>query len=126
MVSETRDERYEGLIEGLKQLNIEQLLRIKYYTGEMVLDTWNYIDGKYCPLAIGLGLDKGFKNPSHEKVYSVLALMGYKINNTWGRAGQFYTTNRREDLMKALNEVIKEKQCDQTNKKKQLTRSTPN
>jgi hypothetical protein len=75
----------------------------------MVLDRWNYHDGRYCPLAIGLGLDKLIKEPTQEKVYSVMALMGYKINNTWGREGNFYTTNRREDLIKAVDEILKER-----------------
>jgi hypothetical protein len=79
------------------------------YDGEMVLDTYNYEDGKFCPLAIAVGLDKTVKEPTHEKVYNKLVELGYKVYNTRGIQGEFYTTNRLEDLIEAAIEVLDEK-----------------
>ena len=105
----TTDGRREGLKEGLRQLTDAQLRRVIGYPGEMVLDCWNYHDGRFCPLAVGLGLDLVFREPTHEKVYAVLTLLGYRVNSTWGRNGDFYTTDRKRDLLAAANEVLEEK-----------------
>lgn len=102
------DARKTGLKNGLRQLTLEQLKRVIDYPGEMVLDTYNYCDGNFCPLAVGLGLDK-MENPSHEKVFNLLTEMGYKVYNTRGIKGDFYTTNRLNDLLEAANDVLQEK-----------------
>jgi hypothetical protein len=103
------DERKEGLMNGLRQLTLEQLKRVANYKGQMVLDKWNYKDGCFCPLAVGLGLHEWVRQPSHEKVYAIMAMGGLTINNTWGKEGTFYTNNRDYDLRVALEEVVAEK-----------------
>jgi hypothetical protein len=103
------DPRKVGLKNGLRQLTIQQLERLINYPSEMVLDTYNYEDGKFCPLAVALKLDKTMGSPSHEKVFEVLTNMGYKVYNTRGIPGEFYTTNRKEDLLEAAHEVLQEK-----------------
>lgn len=103
------DPRKTGLKNGLRQLTIEQLERVLEYPGEMVLDTFNYEDGKFCPLAVALELDKTMENPTHEKVFGELTNRGYKVYNTRGIDGEFYTTNRLEDLVEAAKEVLHEK-----------------
>lgn len=103
------DPRKVGLKNGLRQLTIEQLQRVIDYPGEMVLDTYNYEGGKFCPLAVALELDKTMINPSHDKVFQTLTSMGYKVYNTRGIPGEFYTTNRKEDLLEAAKEVLQEK-----------------
>lgn len=103
------DARKIGLKNGLRQLTAIELQRVINYPEEMVLDTYNYEDGKFCPLAIALELDKTVTEPSHEKVYDTIIELGYKIYNTRGIVGQFYTTNRKEDLLKAAQEVLEEK-----------------
>lgn len=103
------DPRKTGLKNGLRQLTIQELERVINYPGEMVLDTYNYEDGKFCPLAVGLKLDKTMGDPSHEKVFEVLTNMGLKVYNTRGIVGDFYTTNRKEDLLEAAKEVLQEK-----------------
>lgn len=75
----------------------------------MVLDEFNYNDGKFCPLAIGLELDKKIENPTQEKVFNRLEELWYSILNTKGIKGKFYTTNRKDDLMLAAKEVLEEK-----------------
>lgn len=103
------DARKTGLKNGLRQLNIEQLERVIEYKGIFVLDSVNYENGNFCPLAIALELDKNIKDPTHEKVYNELVNLGYKVYNTRGIEGEFYTINRLEDLIEAAKEVLKEK-----------------
>lgn len=103
------DARKTGLKSGLRQLTEEQLRRVLDYKGEMVLDSFNYQDGKFCPLAIALELDKKIVDPTHEKVFQLLTDMGYKVYNTRGIKGNFYTTDRLLDLMEAAQEVLQEK-----------------
>lgn len=105
----TEDPRKIGLKSGLRQLTSEQLLRVLNYKGEMILDSYNYQDGKFCPLAVALELDKKIVNPTHEKVFQLLTDMGYKVYNTRGIKGNFYTTDRLSDLMAAAQEVLQEK-----------------
>jgi hypothetical protein len=112
IISEVEDARKTGLKNGLRQLTFEQLQRVIDYPGEMILDEFNYKDGKFCPLAIGIGLDQIMTaDPTHEKVFITLTEMGYKVYNTLGIAGEFYTTNRKQDLLEAAKEVLEEKRC---------------
>lgn len=105
----SEDPRKTGLKKGLRQLKIEQLERVINYKGEMCLDTYNYHEGKFCPLAIGLGLDQSMEKPTHEMVHGRLLLLGFEVYNTRGIEGEFYTTNRAEDLLEAAKEVLQEK-----------------
>lgn len=111
------DPRKTGLKNGLRQLTIEQLQRVIDYPGEMVLDSFNYENGKFCALAIALELDKTINEPTHEKVFNELAELGYKIYNTRGIYGKYYTSNRKEDLLEAAKEVLAEKIMIGENKK---------
>lgn len=110
--SSAEDPRKTGLKEGLRQLTAEQLQRVIGYPGEMVLDHLNYQDGKFCALAIGAGIDQWMEKPSQDKVFGMLLLLGYRVYNTRGIAGEFYTTNRKEDLLEAAKEVLQEKLND--------------
>lgn len=107
-MSNTEDPRKTGLKEGLKQLTISQLECVLNYPNEMILDEFNYNDGKFCPLAVAVGLDN-MENPTHDKVCNELVGRGFVIYNTRGISGKFYTDNRKEDLIVAVKEVIKEK-----------------
>lgn len=108
------DPRKTGLKNGLRQLTVEQIKKVIDYPGEMVLDDFNYCDGRFCPLAVALDLEKTVKDPTHDKVYNVLIDMGYKVYNTRGIKGEFYTDNRLEDLITAAKEVLLERghSCD--------------
>lgn len=103
------DPRKTGLKQGLRQLNETQLQRVIDYPYEMVLDSFNYEDGKFCPLAVGLNLDQTVIEPTHDKIFQLLNDLGYKVYNTRGIIGEFYTTNRKEDLIIAAKEVLAEK-----------------
>lgn len=109
------DPRKTGLKNGLRQLSAEQLQKVIDYPGEMVLDSHNYEDGKFCALAIGVGLDKTMIDPTHEKVFETLTDMGYKVYNTRGIPGEFYTTNRLADLLEAAKEILQEKTKENAN-----------
>lgn len=106
------DPRKIGLKNGLRQLTLKQLRRVKSYNKPMILDEFNYQDGKFCPLAVALELDKTVFDPTNNKVFDLLIAAGYKIYNTRGIKGNFYTTDRERDLRQALDEVILEKQED--------------
>jgi hypothetical protein len=110
-INSVEDERKTGLKNGLKQLSVEELLKVFLHPEPMVLDTYNYEDGKFCPLAVALGLTD-MADPSHEKVYQELTRLGYKVNNTRGIKGDFYTMNRLDDLLEATEEVLYEKLQD--------------
>jgi hypothetical protein len=114
-MDETVDPRKAGLKKGLRQLNVPELLKVFLYNEPMVLDHCNYEDGKFCALAIGLGLDEEMENPTHDKVYHELTNRGYKVYNTRGIKGEFYTTNRLDDLLEAAEEVLTEKLIYKTN-----------
>jgi hypothetical protein len=103
------DPRKTGLKNGLRQLTVEQLQKVIEYPGEMVLDTYNYQDGCFCPLAVAVGLDQTIQGPTHEKVFDTLTDMGFRVYNTRGIKGEFYTQNRKEDLLHAAKEVLAEK-----------------
>lgn len=103
------DPRKTGLKNGLRQLTYEQIKKVIDYPSEMVLDSYNYLDGKFCPLAIALNLDKEIQSPTHEKVYNRLIEMGYRVYNTRGVEGNFYTDDRLSDLLEAAQEVLQEK-----------------
>lgn len=104
----TEDPRKTGLKNGLRQLNSKQLERVINYPNEMILDEFNYKDGLFCPLAIGLELDEKLLQPTHDKVFKTLTALGYSVYNTRGIEGKFYTTNRKEDLLEAAKEVLEE------------------
>ncbi len=107
--SMSEDPRKTGLKNGLRQLTLKQLRRVMDYKGEMVLDSYNYVDGKFCPLAVAVKLDQTMTDPSHEKVFEELNKLGYKVYNTRGIVGEFYTKHRQEDLMEVAREVFQEK-----------------
>lgn len=105
----TEDPRKTGLKNGLRQLTTDQLLKVLKYDQEMVYDSVNYDAGKFCALAVGVGLET-MPNPTHQKVFDKLTEMGYSVYNTRGIKGEFYTTNRKEDLIEAAKEVLAEKE----------------
>lgn len=100
--------RKTGLKNGLRQLTNEQLYKVLHYPSEMILDTYNYENGKFCPLAIAVGLES-MSDPTHEKVFNILTELGFKVYNTRGIKGTFYTDNRKEDLLTAVKEVLEER-----------------
>lgn len=104
----SEDPRKTGLKNGLRQLTNEQLVRVIEWPGDMILDEYNYADGKFCPLAIGVGLDS-MPDPTHDKILAELIRLGYSVYNTRSIPGIFYTRDRKEDLLVAAREVLSER-----------------
>jgi len=105
------DLRKSGLKNGIRQLETNQIVRTLTYDGKMAMDHGNYVDGKFCPLAIGAGLDRlEWKiPPSDSAVTAMLHLLGFKVNNTRGIKGKFFRKNRERDYRLAAGEVLKER-----------------
>jgi len=109
------DKRKEGLKNGIRQLTNDQIFTTLLYADQMAYDHGNYVDGKFCPLAVGAGVDRldWSKNPpTNDKVAAMLTLMGYTVNNTRGIMGEFYKDNRKEDYKTAALEVLAERGVD--------------
>lgn len=106
----SEDPRKTGLKAGLRQLTSAQIQRVLAYPRDRIaLDDGNYINGCYCPLAIGVSLDEIMKEPTDDRVHAVLTMLGYRVNNTRGIIGDFYTSRRYDDLVIAANEVLAER-----------------
>lgn len=117
----TEDPRKTALEDGLRQLRPHELERLVWWieSGNPVLldrDEYghaNYSRGTYCPLAIAVRVPvlHGYLDDRDADVAETLTkYYGFKIYNTRGIAGEFYTTNRREDLLTAAREVLAEKE----------------
>jgi thymidylate synthase (FAD) len=103
------DKRKEILLNRLAQLPIEGVIRIKDNIDKVCFDEYNYNanNNTYCPLAIGLGLDKDRELlPTNEQVGQEIGKVFQPVNALKGVEGEFYTTNRREDLLSVCKEVI--------------------
>lgn len=99
------DPRKAGLRRGLSQLTNEQIIQA-LAVPNVVVDTWNYHEGNFCPLACGVGLHRTMTDPTHEKVLEDLERRGFKVNNTRGIKGNFYTTDRDRDWRLLGHEII--------------------
>lgn len=102
------DPRKAGLRRGLCQLSNDQLVAA-LSVPNVVVDTFNFCDGNFCPLAVGVGLHKTMTDPTHEKVLEDLERRGFKVNNTRGIKGNFYTTDRDRDWRLLAHEIILER-----------------
>lgn len=107
------DARKEGLKKGIRQLTSAGIYRTLEASRDdkVTMDHGNYVDGKFCPLAIGAGLDKlQWKNPPTDTaVTAVLHLLGFKVNNTRGIKGKFFRRNRKRDYQIAAYEILEER-----------------
>lgn len=99
------DPRKAGLRRGLCQLTNDQIVQA-LAVPNVVVDTWNYHEGNFCPLACGVGLHRTMTDPTHEKVLDDLERRGFKVNNTRGIKGTFYTTDRDADWRLLGHEII--------------------
>jgi len=111
---DTEDPRKTALKNGLRQLTVDQIIEVLRRRDDLVFDKCNYKDGKFCPLAVGFGIDKldwHPDGPTDALVFEQLKHRGLNVYNTRGIAGDFYTTNRKRDLVVAAEEVLREKLC---------------
>lgn len=119
------DPRKEALKDGIRQLRrfeIERLIEHVEIGYPILLDRTeaghaNYTRDErgdvYCPLAVAVGIPiqpRTFALFTDEGVAKFLTeRCGFTIYNTRGIEGEFYTKNRREDLLVAAREVLSER-----------------
>lgn len=118
------DNRYIALKRGLNQLNNNQLKEILYKENhkQILCDNYNY-DEKlklWCPLAIGLKVDKKIglyttKPVTNDLAKKIITMEGKKYNICFnlnplrGIKGDFFSTNRIEDLLKTCEDILIER-----------------
>jgi hypothetical protein len=109
--NDQEDPRKTGLKNGIRQLTNEQIVRTLTFEGCMAVDDGNYVNGCFCPLAIGAGIDRlaWAKPPTDAAVAATLHLLGYRVNNTRGIRGDFFRENRIADYRLAAQEVLDER-----------------
>lgn len=71
----------QNLVNHLKQLKPDQLRRILTYKKEYLTNGVFYKEGVFNYFAIGLSLDKTMNQPSHERIFGYLKLLGYSTLN---------------------------------------------
>lgn len=114
-MTNVNDPRRVAIKNGLNQLNTNQLQRILDTPAEqMVFDTYNYDEstGKYCPLATGLGFPDTYKSivpMTDAELKRIILDWGYFLNEMSRIPGRFYTSNRAEDAVEIVRELIRER-----------------
>lgn len=105
-----KDKRYEAIFNRLKELNIEQLHRIKYAleNKKLCYDNYNYDEktNKYSPLAVAHNLDLNVINPTDYIITQELNKLYIPVNTLKGVSGIFYTRYRSKNLLSLLNFLI--------------------
>lgn len=107
------DLRYNIFKQRLNLLSIEEIERIVTHIDIVCFDTYNYNmdENTFCPLAVAMNLHETMKVKifTDENVGWEIAKRFNPVNVLKGVKGNFYTTNRRDDLLNLCEEVIKEK-----------------
>lgn len=106
------DKRYQAIKERLSLLSNEELERIVDNIDKVLFDTYNYKDGKYCPLAIAMELDLTIDNPTQEKIATEIGERFFIVNILKGIKGDFYTNNRKEDLLYIINKILSKRKIN--------------
>lgn len=102
------DARYRAVWDRLSKLTEEQLQLIIDNIDRVCFDTFNYDEKHktFCPLAIAHGLD-ALHEPTDAWVSEILSLYYQPVNILKGVPGEFYTTNRRADLLAICELLLK-------------------
>lgn len=115
------DPRKAALKEGIQQLRKHEIERLIAHVegGQPILldrdeqGHANVSGGVYCPLAVAVGIQAHPHTVELDTDEGVAKFLtewcGFKIYNTRGIAGEFYTNNRRDDLLVAAREVLSER-----------------
>jgi len=101
------DLRYETIKARLSLLSGSEVQRILDNIDQVCFDEFNYdaSEGKYCPLAIAMDLQH-LPHPTDLKVKEAISVRFTPVNVIKGVPGQFYTDNRREDLINLCKEIL--------------------
>lgn len=101
------DERFKIIRDRLSTLTREEIQRIVDKVDLLCLDTFNYDEGKYCPLAVAMNLHQTVDNPTDQKIRAAIATRFTPVNVISGVEGNFYRENRKDDILKICNEILK-------------------
>lgn len=95
------DKRYELVHQRLSTLTKEQLQRIIDNIDRVCLDTFNFDvqEKTFCPLAVAHNLHETLVSPTDILVKQELSKNYSPVNILKGTPGDFYTTNRKQDLL---------------------------
>lgn len=102
------DQRFELIKERLERFSTAQLQEILDFKDLLLFDEFNYHEGKFCPLAIGIGAHYS-SNPTQESVAREIAKCFNPVNVLKGVPGRFYhgtDEERRRDLMGLIREIL--------------------
>lgn len=101
------DLRYKIIKERLSTLTKPEIQRILDRIDDVCFDEFNYDaqNQKYCPLAIAMSLDV-LPNPTDEMVKEDISRRFNPVNVIKGLHGQFYTDNRKQDLINLCNFLL--------------------
>ena len=97
------------MFERFCSLNTNELLNILENINIIIFDTFNYSDGKYCPLAVAKKFHETVENPSDDSMKKLLSCFFEPVNVLKGVDGDFYRENRKDDLVKVIAHVLREK-----------------
>jgi len=109
------DQRYIVLKNRLNTLSSEQLLTLLktlVKTPEKVcFDEFNYdeTNKSYCPLAIAYQLNDSIENPTNDKITQELSKYFEPVNVIKGVEGDYYTENRKDDIIDVIFEILQNK-----------------
>ena len=104
-----KDKRYQIMFERFYALNTNELLNILENVNIICFDTFNYNDGKYCPLAVAKKFHETVENPSDDLMKKMLGCFFDPVNILKGVDGDFYRDNRKDDLVKVVANVLRKK-----------------
>jgi len=103
------DKRRITLKTSLSILSNEQLWQIlNTPKDQMVYDGANYSDGKFCPLAVGLGLTSAVDDADCVRQIQSFGIKNPR--NMHGVPGDFYRQDRHKDLITVVQELLSERQ----------------
>lgn len=106
--------------ESLSQLTMVELMRLRGYSRPVCLDSYNYdeVNKTYCPLAVASGVDLLEEpNMTNQRCAELIESKGIKIYGMYGVPGAFYKTNRYEDMIEVVDEILNERKKEYVNTK---------
>lgn len=104
------DQRYIKAKERLSSLKTSEIKRILSDIDMILFDTYNFYEGKFCPIAVAMDLHNTMKEANDEEVKLQISKRFTPVNIFKGVEGEFYTDNRKEDLIAICNEILHERE----------------
>lgn len=106
------DKRYLACRERIESLSTKEIKRIVDNKDILLWDTFNYnpLEGKFCPIAVAMDLHNIIENPTDDSVKEEISKRFYPSNIFKGVEGEFYTTNREEDMMNLCKNILKSRE----------------